>query len=397
MKLRRWLGLSLILCFVLSGCQSTLGPAESRPLDTEPVATYPWMKGESPVPTLRIGIERNYSGSSALEAVSPSGIYFMEDDYIQYMDNGADIKVPLCGRPDCNHDTTDCNAYIPEGNKLSYYKGYLYALSGKNVSRERGELIRMEPDGSNHVVVYDFLDFAKAHEGDGVSCSFISEGYIVFMVMKWTQYDPESEAIKPMFHALYYYTLDGTMEEPKECSAKGLLYNCGDTMLCTSAQSQNGGEFGGLWEWDPKTNTRTYLYDDPGYPGYFDSEAGYYFKDGSVCRLTYKTGVEDILFETELQGRYSVSLYPDCLVIASNETGELADNHLYIYNWAFELVDIVQITYPYMDVSPKRLIIAETAERFYLTAHENNWNVQYYINKLELGSGNAKIYAIREG
>ena len=86
--------------------------------DIEPTATYDWMKGESPVENKRIGILR--SGISSTQyAISPTGIYYLQKDfsdfsnnYIWYCDHGSYTFVKLCGRADCNHDNTDCNAYV---------------------------------------------------------------------------------------------------------------------------------------------------------------------------------------------------------------------------------------------------------------------------------------------
>lgn len=124
----------MLLPALVAGCQNESGlPEATRPEDVEPTATYDWMAGESPVPNRRIGLTR-VGVNISYHTVSPKGVYFMQeaqdskDSYIWYTDHGADQMVKLCGRPDCDHNNEDCNAYIFDGSLISYYGGYLYAV-----------------------------------------------------------------------------------------------------------------------------------------------------------------------------------------------------------------------------------------------------------------------------
>ena len=122
----------VLMALMMAGCQSE--PATKMP-DVEPTATYDWMAGESPVPNERIGVHRS-SLANGFQTVSPQGTYFLTEVdsarncYILYADHGSDTFVKLCGRADCLHSDPDCNAYIYAGSFLSYYNGYLYAVSG---------------------------------------------------------------------------------------------------------------------------------------------------------------------------------------------------------------------------------------------------------------------------
>ena len=117
----------ILLTLVLAGCKQNQQPEVTMPVDMEPTASYNWMKGESPVENKRIGILR--SGISSTQyAISPTGIYYLQKDfsdfsnnYIWYCDHGSDTFVKLCGRADCNHDNTDCNAYVYEGSVHIFY------------------------------------------------------------------------------------------------------------------------------------------------------------------------------------------------------------------------------------------------------------------------------------
>ena len=358
----------------------------------EPVATYGWMAGESPVPNRRLGIHRvglhNY-----VHATSATGVYFrvVEDEksYLMYMDNSSDEVIKLCGRPDCTHDNADCNAYLPACNGLSYYNGYLYAFYGVDTE---SKLIRMDPDGSNRVELLDVLAFAKEHGGDFARCELMTEGVLLLHTKRWVVVENEfgGTTISSELMDYYIYRLDGTMKEPVLQQSSGVMYNCGNTVVSYSLETRCGGEYGSYWSWNPETEEQVYIADHPGVPGYVDENAGYYFRDGAILRLDCKTHTEQVMVETGLEGEYLLHSFPDCMVLSSREAGDTADRNFYFYNWNFELVDTVELTYD-LNRAVSEAIIAETAERLILQDSSNR--PAYYIEKSELGTGNAKVHA----
>lgn len=399
MKKHKLLIILLALCLLCSGCQVETDKsgktAGTSVTDVEPTATYDWMAEESPVPNRRIGIVR-VGISNAAHAVSPDGVYFLnyqsDGAYILYVDHSSDTVIKLCGRPDCSHKGIDCNAFITKGSKLTYYNGYLYSMAGSG-SEEEASLLRIDADGSNHVEVLNLLAFAKENGGDYMRCDLITDGICFFHTVHWVETegdDPSYTTIKGEALDYYYYRLDGTMEEPALLQSGGILYNCGNVTLSYSIEAKNDGMYGSYWSWDAKTDTLTYLTDHPGVPGYFDETQGYYFKDGQICRLTYATQKEEVLAETGLTERYVLISFPDCLVLASREDDEtIADKNLYFYNWDFELIDTIAIEYAH-SLRIERLVIAETAERVILS--DDGATPKYYIEKSELGTGNAKVH-----
>ena len=66
---------------------------------------------------LTLGFSAEYSGYG-YDIVAP---------YLFYSDHDSNQMIKLCGRPDCEHNTTDCNAALLHGlNGICYYDGYLY-------------------------------------------------------------------------------------------------------------------------------------------------------------------------------------------------------------------------------------------------------------------------------
>lgn len=85
------------------------------------------------------------SGTGSSVARSEHGYYYWVQaggGFIMYYDISSGKKVPLCNRPDCRHDNTDCNAWYPSimgldeedvhydsaGAYISFYNGSLYII-----------------------------------------------------------------------------------------------------------------------------------------------------------------------------------------------------------------------------------------------------------------------------
>lgn len=407
--MKRLLALVLSAVFFLVGCQRNGG--ESVAADsTEPTAVYDWMAGESPVLNQRMGIIRA-GVNNAGYAIAPNGVYFMCSmdasdvtgeivSYLLYSDYGSDTVIKLCGRPDCDHKNEDCNAYFENGCNICYYNGYLYTTesNGSNSSGAPCVLYRMDTDGSNRVVVFDFTRFAKENEADFATCSMIDSGicYITTHIWIKTENEDGTTSLYSEPVAYYLYKLDGAMEEPQLTKAEcGPLYHCGDVFLALMSGAQNGGYNGydfSYGDWDPETDTVTYLTDHPGIAGFYGREYGYYFRDGAVIRLNYETREEERLIETGLDGDYSAKFFPDCIVVVSKGMGVNTDNQIYIYNWNYELVDTVEL--PFGEIVYHRTLIAETAERLIFSTDISTPTPlpMYYIEKSELGTGKAKIH-----
>ena len=386
----------------LSGCQKDSNlPGNTQAYvppekDVEPTVDYGWASGESGVPNERIGLTRAGVNHTS-HAVSPTGIYFFDktdgdEKFIVYADNGSDTFIKLCGRPDCTHSTPDCNAYVFSGCALSYYGGYLYAASGNGGRSEECKLIRMDPDGSNHLTVMDFTAFAKEIGGDYAQCEIITDGFCLFTVYKWKVIAEgvDFEEKKASSIGYYYYKLDGSMEKPVAAAMDGLAcYSCGDAFLVHSYTLPDESEYGSYYDWDPDTNSASFLTHHPGVPGWYGEDVGFYFKDGYIYRRTYATNKDEPMVDTGLEGVYFVFAFPECLVVASRKNPS-TDNNLYFYNWSFELLDTVSISNPSMERT-QHLIVAETAERIFLS-NVNKGRPTSYINKSELGTGEVKIH-----
>lgn len=386
--MKKMLALVLAAMLLLSGCST-----EEMPDATEGQIHYEWMTGESPVSPQRTGLFR--AGLNMVDhEVTSGGVYFISNDFILFSDDHSDSIIKLCGRPDCTHNNQDCNAYIKDGCQIAYYNGYLYAVTG-NQSEEECKLVRMDLSGGNRIEILDLLEFAKENGGDFVVCEMVTNGTLLFSTYGWVEQD--GGEFGGSWLEYYTYPLDGSESKPKAVDSKGWFnYNCGNVLLTYMAEAKYGGEYGSFWNWNMETDTLTYLCDHPGSPGYFSEEKGYYYRDGAVRCLNYETQEEAILIETGMEGDYYALCLPDCIVVVSRDTkSEGADQNLYIYNWGYELVDQIELTYPKADnLRMEHAVIAETSERFILTNAFQGLPM-YYIEKSELGTGTVKVHAFK--
>ena len=398
--IKKLIALVLITMLLLAGCGTNdLPEATTAPTEAQP--QYDWMAAESPIPVRRTGLLRAGLNSVPFD-VTNDGFYYVSlpsnaspNSYILYSDNGSDMIIKLCGRADCTHDTKDCNAYVGSYcYAISCWNGYLYAVieESGNLGEDSLKLYRMNLDGSDRVVVLDLDQFALDNNLNFASYSLMTEGYLKFSIGHYEK-QPD-DTLLPVWDESYYFALYGSMAEPKIVESEvAYLYSCGDVIL-SLGEAQHGATYGGYYDWNPETDTATYLCDHPGQPGWFGETEAYYYKNGGVYRLTYATGKEEKLFDTGLTGKYYAIILPDCIVVASSDFENSSDKNLYIYNWDYTLVDTIAITYPLMCYMVDEAVVAESAERIILT-NSTRGLPMYYIEKAELGTGNAKIHAFQ--
>ena len=125
--------LALMLCFfLLTACTrqevpvNTTMPSASTASTTFAAPELTGLTGEN--------ADNNYLVYNNFECMSESDsvIYKLVNarTSIYYYDKASGISGPLCGNPDCNHTTQDCEAFIGSAMALQYYNGNLYFIAG---------------------------------------------------------------------------------------------------------------------------------------------------------------------------------------------------------------------------------------------------------------------------
>ena len=87
-------------------------------------------------------------------AAAENGYYYVTmENMLVYFDIETKDVVPVCAKPECLHDTYDCNAYLGQlyvFDSIYYYNGYVYYMP---VNNGMAELCRMDASGSSREIV----------------------------------------------------------------------------------------------------------------------------------------------------------------------------------------------------------------------------------------------------
>lgn len=121
---------------------------------------------------------------------SDSGYYaFLPNRFLYYIDKELNEALPLCNKPNCTHETDDCNAYFnlyeePSSNTcnvLQYNKGYLYIVlknQDGNGEFKGSSLYRVSKDGNQREKLLDF--------NEGISYWLIHRGCFYYASVKYS-------------------------------------------------------------------------------------------------------------------------------------------------------------------------------------------------------------------
>lgn len=94
-------------------------------------------------------------------AKSEDGYYYLTYDIdgttLRYFDDTAKKSIAVCAKPDCTHDSSDCNAFYSMdylSTPVYYYKGYIYMV---RVDAGMAKVVRIQKDGSKREDVADLF------------------------------------------------------------------------------------------------------------------------------------------------------------------------------------------------------------------------------------------------
>ncbi len=329
-----------------------------------------------------------------LMAESNSGVE-ISSSYLFFLDHTSDTMIKLCGRPDCTHDTEDCNAvFLNSFTGISYFDGKLYAAKEIPGGPEMYILYRMDPDGTNRVKV---LDCSSVNQGQYTSFGVPQVQHGVFMF--YVGYIGDSG--EPIYD-WYYYKLDGSMDDIEKMIS-GYCWNDGEAFLHGSpVYATNGEEIGwDLVQWDPDTNTETViasisdmdLYIGTMKASYWGINNGLAHYNGQVLKINYPHGDTEVLFETGIRDGHTTRFFPDCLAVQISGNVEKGENDwVRIYSYCGELLGEVEIDVP--TNSRGTLLQGECRDRIFLGTSIASMLPTYYIDKSEFGSGKLELHVL---
>lgn len=76
-------------------------------------------------------------------------VYHRENNLLTFCPAGDTRFYPLCGKPNCDHTTPDCNAWLDGGNGLGCHRGRLYTVVNSDGYEHMAKLVSLAPNGED--------------------------------------------------------------------------------------------------------------------------------------------------------------------------------------------------------------------------------------------------------
>lgn len=297
----------------------------------------------------------DFSGTSPLLCATEDTVYYydMEHKLIMYLDKGTGITGPLCGRPECMHDGSSCNAYVAGPAGMRVYDGKLYWAGGRmnldGTDREKGPWNR-NTGGMNDIpttvihrgYVYTASAGQTASAGNAqyravVNATNMETGETFNVLTRDLKLHGAACEIRPVRNDLYIMTY-------------GFLYYDEDDH---SAGSYDDIE---IFRWDSKTRQAELVFQYSGketglnfsketfmpVPGdgiYLRGEYGY---DQAVCKYSFETKEIEELLRKDYNGREQYRpVYTKDYIVLDYSNGTLGTEFTYrtlVYDYAWNLI-----------------------------------------------------------
>lgn len=311
-----------------------------------------------------------------------------------YLDHNSDTVIKLCGRPDCTHETDQCNAYLQDALGITYYDDYLYYATVEMVNTEVASLYRMDLDGNNRIKILDCTSIYQEKYSGIYDPRFING---VFMIGMSYVDDETGEYVLDW----YYCKLDENVPKLKK-SVAAYCWTDGEALLhgsYTKDADGNPTEWR-LMQWDPDTNTEKVLNTVSGVEDltaivsntYWGKEYGLRHEDGKVIKINYPNGEKEVLFETGISG-VMADFYPDCIAVWEQGDYQAGKDGI-LHFFDYEGTKLGQVVMDVTVNSDNIPVIGESRDRIYIRGNQCFALPTYYIDKSEFGTGELVLHPL---
>ncbi|HQO70030.1 MAG TPA: hypothetical protein PLH71_07015 [Clostridia bacterium] len=383
--------ISILLILVLAvGCLASCSkpsPSESNPSNTGNESSSignlntDSLKPESYYTSFKQGI----TIGKYLE--TPYGTYYCSFlGYLYYSEKGNTKYIKLCNKPDCNHNSNDCNAYISRSAiGIGYYDNKIYYEVWNNINC-------MDMDGSNHKRV------KTLYEGYDSNFGFFHNGYYYYVITKGGCLG----AIGNDDNNLYRVKVDDDSKPEivltNDVILKICLFMIDEDNIYIIADNPNNSKFISLYSYSTVSKSWSELSDAFGGPGayYINDDTGYcYINNKGFYEIDIDTKQMKQMkaLEFENEGICSALYYPDYIYLIhyTNEPFDYLNQILYIYDWDYNLIDSVEFDKVYGTGG----FVGDVDGYIIFTS---NFDVKpdYYIDKSEIGTGNLMFHKIED-
>ena len=312
-----------------------------------------------------------------------------------FLDHNSDTVIKLCGRPDCPHDTDQCNAFSGDSMDITYYDGHLYYTSMNLVSSSiMATLYRTDLNGGNRVKILDVPYFNDKTYTSCLTPRFMNG--VLMIGMLYMDTDTGSAGID-----WYYSKLDKGMVKLKS-TATAYCWTDGEAFLhgaYTNDENGNPLEWR-LMQWDPDTDTEWVVNTISGADDvnaivlntYWGEKCGLCHRDGKIYKINYPNTEMEVLFETGVSGNQA-DFYPDCIAVwekSDYQTGKRGTLHFFDYD-GNKLGQVLLDIPSDFDGLPT---LGETRDRIFVRGTNMLTIPSHYIDKSEFGTGEITLHKL---
>ncbi|MBR4657121.1 MAG: hypothetical protein IKO68_11325 [Oscillospiraceae bacterium] len=247
---------------------------------------------------------QNSMGMTFLE--TEQAAYCLAEDKILFFTQENLTLSFLCGKPECTHNTADCNA--DAGWELAYFDGKLYTVNGGNGGEIR--IISMDLDGTNHQVAAtaEMPTYPNGSSGGTVIYKFLNEYLYCFIMPGENNYEAIAMRIDlrtKKTERLWEEQLSSDMFlTPMIQFSNGCLY-------CEVIRGDSKEYDTSIYCGDPEKNTFVQVMPNNGHAVLWQIRGDdilHFDKDTGFCKFHMTTGEDECLQpvpgDTERWGRY---------------------------------------------------------------------------------------------
>jgi len=375
-----------LIAVCLASCNKPL-PLESNPINTGNESSFIGylntdnLKPESYYTSFKQGI----TIGKYLE--TPYGAYYCSfDGYLYYSEKGNTKYIRLCNKPDCNHNSMDCNAYISRSAiGIGYYDNKIYYAVWNNI-------YCMDMDGSNHKRVKTLYEVYDSNFG------FFHNGYFYYVITKGGCLGAIGNDDNNLYRAKVDDDSKPEIVLTNDAILKISLFMIDDDNIYIIANIPDNSKFVSLYSYSTISKSWSELSDAFGGPS-----AYYIIDDTGYCYINNKGFYEiDIdtkemkqmkALEFENEGICSALYYLDYIYLIhyTNEPFNFLNQILYIYDWDYNLIDSVEFDKVYGTGG-----FVGDVDGYIIFTSNFDVKPEYYIDKSEIGTGNLMFHKIED-
>ncbi len=316
---------------------------------------------------------------------TPYGTYYCSfEGYLYYSEKGNTKYIRLCNKPDCAHNSEDCNSYI-HSSPIGYYDDKIYYKIWNSI-------YCLDMDGNNHMMV------KRLYEGYDSNFGYFHNGYYYYIITK----SGIPGAIGNDDNNFYRVKVDDDSKPEIVLTNDAILhlsfFTIAEDNIYIIESILNNYLFKTLYSYSTVSKSWSKLTDAWGGPGtyYINDDTGYcYINNKGFYEIDIDTKqmkqMKALKFENE--GICSALYYPDYIYLIhyTNEPFDFLNQILYIYDWDYNLIDSVEFDKAYGTGG-----FVGDVDGYIIFTSNFDVKPEYYINKSEIGTGNLMFHKIED-